>query len=152
MTVRPCDLDPVIADAREADRPHVRGHLGRVEESFSGDLVVAGRARAGEPERVRVVVGLRAVGPGNRQGVGPRLADVGGNDVHSLIIYYMSGPVGDDLLARLREKIPEAGAAEAAALAADGAVVVDVRETAEIAGGTPQGSVALPKGYLELHA
>jgi molybdopterin/thiamine biosynthesis adenylyltransferase/rhodanese-related sulfurtransferase len=64
----------------------------------------------------------------------------------------MSGPVGDDLLARLRLKIPEVSAAEAAGLAGDGALVVDVRETAEIAGGTPQGSVPLPKGYLELHA
>jgi molybdopterin/thiamine biosynthesis adenylyltransferase/rhodanese-related sulfurtransferase len=64
----------------------------------------------------------------------------------------MSGPLGDELLARLREKIPEASAAEAAALTRDGALVVDVRETAEIAAGTPPGAVALPKGYLELHA
>jgi molybdopterin/thiamine biosynthesis adenylyltransferase/rhodanese-related sulfurtransferase len=64
----------------------------------------------------------------------------------------MSGPVGDDLLARLRLKIPEVSAAEAAGLARDGALVVDVRETAEIAAGTPQGSIALPKGYLELSA
>jgi molybdopterin/thiamine biosynthesis adenylyltransferase/rhodanese-related sulfurtransferase len=64
----------------------------------------------------------------------------------------MSGPAGDELLARLREEIPEVSATEAAALASDGALIVDVRETAEIAAGTPQDSVALPKGYLELHA
>ena len=64
----------------------------------------------------------------------------------------MSGAVGKDLFAKLVQSIPEASATEAAALAADGAIIVDVRESYEIAAGTAAGAVGLPKGYLELQA
>jgi molybdopterin/thiamine biosynthesis adenylyltransferase/rhodanese-related sulfurtransferase len=59
---------------------------------------------------------------------------------------------GKDLFAKLLRTIPEVGAAEAASLAADGAVIVDVRESDEIAAGTAAGAIGLPKGYLELRA
>lgn len=64
----------------------------------------------------------------------------------------MSGAVGKDLFERLLRTIPQVSAAEAAALAGDGALIVDVRERNEIAAGTAAGAVALPKGHLELDA
>ena len=59
---------------------------------------------------------------------------------------------GKDLFAKLLRTIPEVDAAEAASLAADGAIIVDVRESDEIAAGTADGAIGLPKGYLELRA
>ncbi|MHC4548884.1 MAG: molybdopterin-synthase adenylyltransferase MoeB [Planctomycetota bacterium] len=64
----------------------------------------------------------------------------------------MSSQAGRDLLARLRETVPEVSAAEAAALAAAGAILVDVREREENVAGSAQGAVSLPKGFLELEA
>jgi len=59
---------------------------------------------------------------------------------------------GRDLLAHLRATVAAVGPAEAAALVADGAVLVDVREREEMAAGTAPGAVALPRGFLELQA
>ena len=57
-----------------------------------------------------------------------------------------------ELLAELSGSIPAATPEEAFAASADGAVVVDVRESAELAAGSPQGALELPRGYLELRA
>ena len=57
-----------------------------------------------------------------------------------------------ELLARLKERIPHVGPAEAAALATRGAVLLDVREKAECAAGTAAGAVVIPRGFLELEA
>lgn len=53
-------------------------------------------------------------------------------------------------LAALRERIPEISPAEAAAAQADGAVLLDVRETAEVAEGSPRGAARLGRSFLEL--
>ncbi len=57
-----------------------------------------------------------------------------------------------ELLAKLREEIPHVKPADAAALAAGGAVLLDVREKAECAAGTAAGAVAIPRGLLEAQA
>ena len=56
----------------------------------------------------------------------------------------------DQLLAGLRERIPEIGVETAARELAAGAVLVDVREDAERAPGTPQGALGISRGFLEL--
>ncbi|WP_435102891.1 molybdopterin-synthase adenylyltransferase MoeB [Arhodomonas sp. AD133] len=53
-------------------------------------------------------------------------------------------------LARLRERIPEIDAAEAAARVEQGALLIDVREADELAEGAPEGSRHVPRGQLEL--
>jgi len=62
----------------------------------------------------------------------------------------VSENAGRDLVARLKQRIREVGPAEAAALARDDAVLVDVREREENAAGTAAGAIGVPKGYLEL--
>ncbi len=57
-----------------------------------------------------------------------------------------------ELLAELSGSIPAATPEQAFAAAAKGAVVVDVRESAEMAAGSPEGALELPRGYLELRA
>ena len=64
----------------------------------------------------------------------------------------MSEHVGRDLLARLRDSVPEVSPSDAAKLASEGALMVDVREAEENGAGTATGAVSLPKGYLELWA
>ncbi|WP_333840909.1 molybdopterin-synthase adenylyltransferase MoeB [Pelomicrobium sp.] len=53
-------------------------------------------------------------------------------------------------LAELKQTVPEVTPAEALALQAKGAVLVDVREAEEIAQGSPPGAHRLGRGYLEL--
>jgi molybdopterin/thiamine biosynthesis adenylyltransferase/rhodanese-related sulfurtransferase len=64
----------------------------------------------------------------------------------------MPETTGKDLVARLRAMVPQIDPAGAAALAAKGATLVDVREREENAAGTAAGAVSLPKGFLELQA
>jgi sulfur-carrier protein adenylyltransferase/sulfurtransferase len=56
----------------------------------------------------------------------------------------------DQLLAVLRERIAEISAEAAARELAAGAVLIDVREDAERAPGTPQGALGISRGFLEL--
>lgn len=56
----------------------------------------------------------------------------------------------DQLLARLRERIAEISPEAAARELAAGAVLIDVREDAERAPGTPLGALGLSRGFLEL--
>jgi molybdopterin/thiamine biosynthesis adenylyltransferase/rhodanese-related sulfurtransferase len=56
----------------------------------------------------------------------------------------------DQLLAILRERIAEISAEAAARELAAGAVLIDVREDAERAPGTPQGALGISRGFLEL--
>lgn len=58
--------------------------------------------------------------------------------------------VREQRLAELRSQIPEVTPAEALALQAGGAVLVDVREQDEIVQGSPPGAARLGRGYLEL--
>jgi len=60
--------------------------------------------------------------------------------------------VGRKVLDELRARIAGVGPGQAAELAGNGAVLVDVREAAESAAGTAAGALSLPKGYLELQA
>lgn len=53
-------------------------------------------------------------------------------------------------LARLRERITEIGAEEAAARTGQGALLIDVREAGELADGAPEDSSHVPRGQLEL--
>jgi molybdopterin/thiamine biosynthesis adenylyltransferase len=53
-------------------------------------------------------------------------------------------------LAELRQQVPELSPAEARALQAGGACLIDVREPDEIAQGSPEGALRLGRGYLEL--
>ncbi|MFW6084566.1 MAG: molybdopterin-synthase adenylyltransferase MoeB, partial [Gemmatimonadota bacterium] len=53
-------------------------------------------------------------------------------------------------LAELRSEIPEVSPREARALQRDGALLVDVREPDETAGGIPVGARRVVRGYLEL--
>ena len=53
-------------------------------------------------------------------------------------------------LAVLKETVPEVSVEEAAALQRDGAVLVDIREPDEVAGGSPLGAERLVRGFLEL--
>ncbi len=53
-------------------------------------------------------------------------------------------------MAELKSVIPEVEPQEAQALLAQGALLVDVRETDEIANGSPAGSLRMGRGYLEL--
>ncbi|MBL8299187.1 MAG: molybdopterin-synthase adenylyltransferase MoeB [Rhodanobacteraceae bacterium] len=63
----------------------------------------------------------------------------------------MTAPIlRDQLLAELRERIEEVSAEAAARECSAGAVLVDVREDAERAPGTPQGALGLSRGFLEL--
>jgi len=64
----------------------------------------------------------------------------------------MAETTGRNLLSDLEARIPHVDVATAAAMAADGGVLVDVREREEVAAGTVDGSVSLPRGFLELHA
>lgn len=57
-----------------------------------------------------------------------------------------------DRLQRLRGDIPEPAPEQAHARQRDGALIVDVRESAEIADGQPAGAVSLARGMLELEA
>ncbi|MGA1525546.1 MAG: rhodanese-like domain-containing protein, partial [Planctomycetota bacterium] len=50
----------------------------------------------------------------------------------------------------LRQRIAEVSPTEAQALAAAGALLVDIRETEELAAGTPIPSVHVARGFLEL--
>ncbi|MCQ4166410.1 molybdopterin-synthase adenylyltransferase MoeB [Tahibacter harae] len=59
-------------------------------------------------------------------------------------------PNRDQLLAGLRRRIAEISPADAAREAAAGAVLIDVREDAERAPGTPQGALGISRGFLEL--
>ncbi|HSX61704.1 MAG TPA: rhodanese-like domain-containing protein, partial [Tahibacter sp.] len=56
----------------------------------------------------------------------------------------------DQLLAQLRERVAEVSAETAARELAAGAVLVDVRDDAERAPGTPQGALGISRGFLEL--
>ncbi|GMV30372.1 MAG: hypothetical protein AMXMBFR59_24970 [Rhodanobacteraceae bacterium] len=56
----------------------------------------------------------------------------------------------DQLLAGLRDRIAEISAEAAARELAAGAVLIDVREDAERAPGTPLGALGLSRGFLEL--
>lgn len=56
----------------------------------------------------------------------------------------------DQLLAVLRERIAEISAEAAARELAAGALLIDVREDAERAPGTPQGALGISRGFLEL--
>ena len=56
----------------------------------------------------------------------------------------------DERLAQPRQSIPEVSPVEAHALQANGAVLVDVREPDEVAGGSPPGALRLVRGFLEL--
>ena len=53
-------------------------------------------------------------------------------------------------LQQLKESVPEVTPEEAFALQKDGAVLVDVREPDEVAGGSPPGSARIVRGFLEL--
>jgi molybdopterin/thiamine biosynthesis adenylyltransferase/rhodanese-related sulfurtransferase len=55
-------------------------------------------------------------------------------------------------LAKLRSRIPHVAPAEAAALVASGALVLDVREKPEYAVGTVPGAVAIPRGLVASEA
>lgn len=55
------------------------------------------------------------------------------------------------LIARLRERIGEVTPAEALARQGRGALLVDVRDEAERAVGTPAGALGLSRGFLELY-
>lgn len=56
----------------------------------------------------------------------------------------------DNRLAQLKSAIREVAPAEAAALQARGAALVDVREPEEIAQGSPPGALRLGRGFLEI--
>lgn len=56
----------------------------------------------------------------------------------------------DRWLASLRASIPDIAPAEALARQAQGALLIDVREDGERAGGTPVGAVGLSRSFLEL--
>lgn len=56
----------------------------------------------------------------------------------------------DRRLAELRSVIPELTPGDALALQRQGAVLIDVRESDEVAQGSPQGAVRLAKSFLEL--
>jgi len=60
------------------------------------------------------------------------------------------GKLKDQRLAELRKAIPEVTPAQAEALRAAGAVLVDVREPDEVAAGSPTGALRLVRGFLEL--
>ena len=63
----------------------------------------------------------------------------------------MNGPLNSESwLAQLRRDVPELSPSEARARQADGAVLIDVREDAERAGGTPTNAQGLSRGFLEL--
>ena len=56
----------------------------------------------------------------------------------------------DTWLAQLRQHIPEIAPAEALTRQAQGALLIDVREDAERAAGSPAGALGLSRGFLEL--
>lgn len=56
----------------------------------------------------------------------------------------------DRRLAELKQSVPEVAPAEARALQQEGAVLIDVREPDEVAGGSPPGALRLVRGFLEL--
>jgi molybdopterin/thiamine biosynthesis adenylyltransferase/rhodanese-related sulfurtransferase len=56
----------------------------------------------------------------------------------------------DDRLAQLRASIPEVTPEQADAAARAGAVLIDVRESDEIAQGSPSGALRLGRGFLEM--
>ena len=58
-----------------------------------------------------------------------------------------------EMLAAAEAEVPRITAAEAKVLIADGAVVVDVRDSAELAaGGKVKGAIHIPRGSLEFRA
>lgn len=63
----------------------------------------------------------------------------------------MSVPLDRDAwLEQLRQSVPEVSPAQALALQAAGALLIDVREDAERAGGMPADALGLSRGHLEL--
>lgn len=63
----------------------------------------------------------------------------------------MSEPLNRETwLDELRRQVPEISPAEALSSQAQGALLIDVREDAERASGTPAGSLGLSRGFLEL--
>ncbi|MGH8726624.1 MAG: molybdopterin-synthase adenylyltransferase MoeB [Burkholderiales bacterium] len=71
-------------------------------------------------------------------------------DVIAIIPAVAGGKAKDERLAELKKSIPETEPAQAAKLQAKGAVLVDVRESDEIAQGSPAGALRISRGYLEL--
>ncbi len=131
----------------------------RVQGHSAGEaLRNLGGAHAGLPARIMTPEGrLRTfvnVFKGTEnindlQGLDTVLAD---GDVLTIVPAVAGGsaPARDRRLAELRSRVPQVTPAEALALQAGGAVLVDVRERDEIAAGSPPGAVHLGRGYLEL--
>lgn len=61
-----------------------------------------------------------------------------------------AGSAGEKRLAALRETVPELTPEQARRRQDQGAVLLDVREQEEVAGGSPDGAIRLGRGYLEL--
>jgi molybdopterin/thiamine biosynthesis adenylyltransferase/rhodanese-related sulfurtransferase/molybdopterin converting factor small subunit len=92
------------------------------------------------------------LGSNNVFNLGGLAAAVHEGDVISIIPAVAGGngrQVKDLRLAELRAEIPEVTPREALELQQRGAVLIDVREPDEIAGGTPAGALPLGRSYLE---
>ena len=61
-----------------------------------------------------------------------------------------AGRAREQRLEALRQSVREVGPAEAARLQAEGAALVDVRESDEIAAGSPRGALRMGRGFLEM--
>lgn len=140
----------------------LRGDVGGAEQvqlqadTVGGALEALGAAHPGilnrllTPENeVRPFVNL-FLGENNilaLQGLETPLKD---GDVLTIIPAVAGGSGKDCRLQSLKRSIPEITPAEALALQAKGAVLIDVRESEEIAQGSPAGAYRLGRGYLEL--
>jgi molybdopterin/thiamine biosynthesis adenylyltransferase/rhodanese-related sulfurtransferase/molybdopterin converting factor small subunit len=119
-------------------------HLSR----DNGDLI--GRILDDRGE-VRSFVNLY-VGETNIRSLRGLDSEVPAGSVISIIPAVAGGSPGakDRRVAELRRTITEITPGEAHKLAADGAVLVDVREPDEVAAGSPSGALRIVRGFLEL--
>ncbi len=127
-------------------------------ETVQEALAALGRAHAGILERVLSPEGsLRQfvnvyVGAQNVRALDGLATPVREGDVLAIVPAVAGGSLKarERLLFELKKAIPEVTPAEAFALQARGAALIDVREPEEIAAGSPPGALRLGRGYLEL--
>lgn len=150
VTVRiPTPLRPYTGEAAELtiEGATIGDVLQNMAERYDG-LVQRLLTPEGELRRyVNIFVGSDNISA--RQGLATPLGD---GDVVSIIpaVAGGSGRARERRLAALRAEVVEVEPKHAQALQAEGAVLIDIRESDEVAGGCPVAAVHLSRAYLEL--
>ncbi|WP_421621420.1 molybdopterin-synthase adenylyltransferase MoeB [Alkalilimnicola ehrlichii] len=150
VTVRlPAPLRPFAGDQPEL---HVPGaSVGEVLDALARDYPLL-HARLVDPDgELRAFVNLFRGEQDVRELAGQR-TPLRPGDVLTVLPAVAGGAPSalERLSARIRREVPEVTPAEAQKLAAQGAVLLDVREAGEVAEGSPTGALRIDRNWLEL--